>query len=137
MVSLEDLLALARDEEIAEQRNAAGNRRKQDVLEKIGPALDTIVLLINGHVLFRDQHVRIFQKIDAAFLAFPALALTVAASRALMPQRCVAAPAERVYLAHSLAAFRAVHRLILIERGRPSGPHEVIRRKRGTGRGRG
>jgi hypothetical protein len=137
MVRRRALLALAGDEEIAEQQNPAGNGGKQNILEKIGPALDAIVVLINSHALFRDQHVRIFQKIDAAFLAFPALALTVAASRTLMPQRCVAAPAERVNLAHSLATLRAVHRPILMERGHPSGPDEVIRRKRGNGKDSG
>ena len=101
---------------MTQQRDPTSQRHPQDILQERRALFQTIMNGVSLNAFFRDHCGDVLQEIDSAIFANTALALFVAAGRALITQGCVTAPAEPRDVACFTPTFRAVHGSILTER---------------------
>jgi hypothetical protein len=98
---------IAFKEEIADQGDAAVDRQQQQGPQEARAALQAVVDDVGFRFFGGNHRADVFDEINAAFFAFAAGALAIAAGRALKAQGGVAARAESSYVARVRAAFGA------------------------------
>src|SRR6202046_5713994 len=92
---------------IFEQRIAPSDGQQEYLFDDAGAALNAVMNLICFDPFRRDNRADIFHKVDAAFLARPAFALLVLASRTFVTQGGMATRAKARNLASVRAALEA------------------------------
>ena len=95
------------------QRIAAGDGQQEDLLPHGGFFDPLFAFARNAGLFLRDEHGRVLRKINAAFIAGPAMPLGGRAGRAFEEQGSVAATAESLCVAVRRLTLGAFHTAIL------------------------
>ncbi len=101
--------AVAPDEQLPNERNAAGEGNDQEVFHQRRTLLELIVDRVGLRSFTGNDGADIFDEIDPALLAVAAAALFVATGRAFVAHRIVATLTEARDFAHRSAALRTFH----------------------------